>query len=151
MAVKTIEWKNDRVIMLDQRLLPHKEVYRVYRDYQGVAEAIRSHGDSWRAGDRRGGGDGCGAGDAQSAGENFRSRVRADHFGIGENPADRCESFLGPRTHAQGLFGKPQPRRRSGTTGAAERSAKNLSRKISRPTNSSANLAPACCAMRSES
>jgi methylthioribose-1-phosphate isomerase len=42
MAVKTIEWKNDRVIMLDQRLLPHKEVYRVYRDYNGVAEAIRT-------------------------------------------------------------------------------------------------------------
>ena len=42
MAVKTIEWKNDRVVMLDQRLLPHKEVYRVYRDYQCVAEAIRS-------------------------------------------------------------------------------------------------------------
>jgi methylthioribose-1-phosphate isomerase len=42
MAVKTIEWKNDRVVMLDQRLLPHKEIYRVYRDYQGVAEAIRS-------------------------------------------------------------------------------------------------------------
>jgi methylthioribose-1-phosphate isomerase len=42
MAVKTIEWKNDLVIMLDQRLLPHKEVYRICRDYQDVAEAIRS-------------------------------------------------------------------------------------------------------------
>jgi methylthioribose-1-phosphate isomerase len=42
MAVKTIEWKNDRVIMLDQRLLPNKEVYRVYQDYRAVAEAIRS-------------------------------------------------------------------------------------------------------------
>jgi methylthioribose-1-phosphate isomerase len=41
MAVKTIVWKNDRVIMLDQRLLPHKEVYRVCRDYKEVAEAIR--------------------------------------------------------------------------------------------------------------
>jgi len=41
MAVKTIEWKNDRVILLDQRLLPHKEVYRVCRDYVEVAEAIR--------------------------------------------------------------------------------------------------------------
>jgi len=41
MAVKTIQWKNDRVIMLDQRLLPHKEVYRVCRDYQEVAQAIR--------------------------------------------------------------------------------------------------------------
>jgi methylthioribose-1-phosphate isomerase len=42
MVVKTIEWKNDRVVILDQRLLPHKEVYRVYRDYNGVAEAIRA-------------------------------------------------------------------------------------------------------------
>jgi len=42
MAVRTIEWKNDRVIMLDQRLLPHQEIYRVYDDYRQVAEAIRS-------------------------------------------------------------------------------------------------------------
>jgi methylthioribose-1-phosphate isomerase len=41
MAVKTIEWKNDRVIMLDQRLLPHREVYRACRDYNQVAAAIR--------------------------------------------------------------------------------------------------------------
>jgi methylthioribose-1-phosphate isomerase len=41
MAVKTIEWKNDRVIMLDQRLLPHREVYRVCRDSNEVAAAIR--------------------------------------------------------------------------------------------------------------
>jgi methylthioribose-1-phosphate isomerase len=41
MAVKTIEWKDDRVIMLDQRLLPHREVYRVCRDYSQVASAIR--------------------------------------------------------------------------------------------------------------
>jgi len=40
MVVRTIEWKNDRVVMLDQRLLPHKEVYRVYRDYRRVADAI---------------------------------------------------------------------------------------------------------------
>ncbi len=41
MAVKTIEWKDDRVVMLDQRLLPHQEVYRVCRDYNEVAQAIR--------------------------------------------------------------------------------------------------------------
>jgi methylthioribose-1-phosphate isomerase len=41
MAVRTIQWKNDRIIMLDQRLLPHKEVYRVCRNYQEVAQAIR--------------------------------------------------------------------------------------------------------------
>jgi methylthioribose-1-phosphate isomerase len=41
MRVKTIQWKNDQVIMLDQRLLPHKEVNRVCRDYKEVAAAIR--------------------------------------------------------------------------------------------------------------
>ncbi len=41
MVVKTIEWNNNHVIMLDQRLLPQKEVYRVYRDYAEVARAIR--------------------------------------------------------------------------------------------------------------
>ena len=41
MAVKTIQWKNDRVVMIDQRLLPHKEVHRVCRDYEDVAQAIR--------------------------------------------------------------------------------------------------------------
>ncbi len=40
MRVKTIEWKNDQVIMLDQRLLPHKEINRVCRDYKEVAAAI---------------------------------------------------------------------------------------------------------------
>jgi methylthioribose-1-phosphate isomerase len=41
MAVKTIEWKDGRVIMLDQTRLPQKEVYRVCRDYKEVANAIR--------------------------------------------------------------------------------------------------------------
>jgi methylthioribose-1-phosphate isomerase len=41
MAVKTIEWKKDRVVMIDQRLLPQKQVFRVCRDYREVAQAIR--------------------------------------------------------------------------------------------------------------
>jgi methylthioribose-1-phosphate isomerase len=42
MAVKTIEWRADTVRMIDQRLLPEREVIREYRDYRGVADAIRS-------------------------------------------------------------------------------------------------------------
>ncbi|HVB82514.1 MAG TPA: S-methyl-5-thioribose-1-phosphate isomerase [Candidatus Binataceae bacterium] len=42
MAVKTIEWRNDAVRMIDQRLLPSREVVRVYRDWRGVAQAIRT-------------------------------------------------------------------------------------------------------------
>ena len=41
MAVKTIQWKGDRVIILDQTRLPHKEAYRICRDYRQVAGAIR--------------------------------------------------------------------------------------------------------------
>jgi methylthioribose-1-phosphate isomerase len=41
MIVKTIQWKKNRVVMIDQRLLPQREVYRTYRDYKTVADAIR--------------------------------------------------------------------------------------------------------------
>jgi len=39
---KTIEWTSDGVRMIDQTRLPGEEVYRTCRNYQEVAEAIRS-------------------------------------------------------------------------------------------------------------
>ena len=42
MAVKTIEWRDDTVRMIDQRLLPSRETIRIYKNYQGVGEAIRT-------------------------------------------------------------------------------------------------------------
>jgi methylthioribose-1-phosphate isomerase len=42
MAVHTIEWRANTVRMIDQRVLPAREVIRTYRDYRGVAEAIRT-------------------------------------------------------------------------------------------------------------
>src|SRR5262245_54717849 len=41
MPVRTIEWRNGRVVMLDQRLLPTREVYRVYSTHRDVARAIK--------------------------------------------------------------------------------------------------------------
>jgi methylthioribose-1-phosphate isomerase len=41
-SVKTIEWRADSVRMIDQRLLPAREVIRVCRDYRAVADAIRT-------------------------------------------------------------------------------------------------------------
>ena len=41
MAVRTIEWRSGSVVMIDQRLLPTREVYRVYRDHREVARAIK--------------------------------------------------------------------------------------------------------------
>ncbi|MDT8316569.1 MAG: S-methyl-5-thioribose-1-phosphate isomerase [bacterium] len=40
MSFKTIEWKNDRVIMIDQRLLPGEEIYNEYESCSEVAGAI---------------------------------------------------------------------------------------------------------------
>ncbi|MBI2341078.1 MAG: S-methyl-5-thioribose-1-phosphate isomerase [Deltaproteobacteria bacterium] len=41
MNFKTIEWKNNTVVMIDQRKLPHHEEYVVCSDYAQVADAIR--------------------------------------------------------------------------------------------------------------
>jgi methylthioribose-1-phosphate isomerase len=39
--VHPVEWRGGAVVLLDQRLLPAQEVYRVYRDHRDVARAIR--------------------------------------------------------------------------------------------------------------
>src|SRR5829696_1994410 len=39
--IKTIEWTDEGVRMLDQRLLPSEEKYLMLRSYEEVAEAIR--------------------------------------------------------------------------------------------------------------
>ncbi len=38
--IRTVEWRRGRVVMIDQRLLPDREIYRVYGDYREVARAI---------------------------------------------------------------------------------------------------------------
>lgn len=39
--IRTIEWKDGAVVMLDQRLLPTQEEYLEFRDYREVARAIK--------------------------------------------------------------------------------------------------------------
>jgi methylthioribose-1-phosphate isomerase len=41
MSFRTIEWRDNAVVMIDQTRLPGEEVYNEYRDFQSVAEAIR--------------------------------------------------------------------------------------------------------------
>lgn len=41
MSFKTIDWKDDHVVLLDQRLLPHQEVYLACWDFESVVNAIR--------------------------------------------------------------------------------------------------------------
>jgi methylthioribose-1-phosphate isomerase len=40
--IRTIEWRNGAVVMIDQRLLPTREVYRMCRDYREVVQAIKT-------------------------------------------------------------------------------------------------------------
>lgn len=40
--IRTIEWTDEGVSMIDQRLLPNAEVYNVYRTHEEVADAIRT-------------------------------------------------------------------------------------------------------------
>ena len=42
MSFRTIEWRDDAVIMIDQTRLPFEEVYNSYTDFKLVAEAIRT-------------------------------------------------------------------------------------------------------------
>jgi methylthioribose-1-phosphate isomerase len=39
--IHPVQWRNGTVVLLDQRLLPTQEVYRVYRQHRDVARAIR--------------------------------------------------------------------------------------------------------------
>jgi methylthioribose-1-phosphate isomerase len=41
MSVKTIEWKDDHIVILDQRRLPNQEVYLKCWDFDTVVDAIR--------------------------------------------------------------------------------------------------------------
>ena len=41
MSFRTIEWRDNKVIMIDQTRLPGEEAYNEYDDYRSVAEAIR--------------------------------------------------------------------------------------------------------------
>jgi methylthioribose-1-phosphate isomerase len=39
--IKTIEWTDQGIVMVDQRLLPVEEVYPIFRTYEEVAQAIK--------------------------------------------------------------------------------------------------------------
>ena len=41
-SIRTVEWKNNKVIMIDQTKLPNQLVFVEYDDYNQIADAIRS-------------------------------------------------------------------------------------------------------------
>jgi methylthioribose-1-phosphate isomerase len=41
MNFKTVEWKNNKVLLIDQRKLPNEEIYEEYSDHVSIAQAIK--------------------------------------------------------------------------------------------------------------
>jgi len=41
-SLRTVEWKDNSVVMIDQTKLPNELVYVKYTDYNDVADAIRN-------------------------------------------------------------------------------------------------------------
>ena len=41
-SLRTVEWKNNKVVMIDQTKLPNQLVFVEYDDFNQVADAIRS-------------------------------------------------------------------------------------------------------------
>ena len=41
-SIRTVEWKDNKVVMIDQTKLPNQLVFVEYDDYNQVAEAIRN-------------------------------------------------------------------------------------------------------------
>src|SRR5262249_48278478 len=39
--IKTVEWTDEGVVMIDQRVLPVEEIYPCYKTYEEVAQAIK--------------------------------------------------------------------------------------------------------------
>jgi len=39
-SIRAVQWQNDKLVLLDQRLLPTKEIYIEFDDVEGVAQAI---------------------------------------------------------------------------------------------------------------
>ena len=41
-SLRTVEWKNNKVVMIDQTKLPNQLVFVQYNDFNQVADAIRT-------------------------------------------------------------------------------------------------------------
>ena len=106
---KTIEWTDEGVRMIDQTRLPAEEVYRTCRDYEEVAEAIRSMvirgapaiGVAAAMGSRWGS-------RTPAPGPFLRcDRILTDRGNAFPHPPHRRQSLLGHRPNAQGVRGFP--------------------------------------------
>ena len=96
MSFRTIQWRDGRVVMIDQTRLPAEEIYNEYTDYRGVAEAIR--GMIIR------GAPAIGVAAAMGVAIGARDSAAADHDGFFREFETVCGVMAGTRPTAVNLF-----------------------------------------------
>ena len=96
MSFRTIQWRDDKVVMIDQTRLPAEELYNEYSDYEGVAEAIR--GMIIR------GAPAIGVAAAMGVALGARNIAAADHDGFFREFETVCSVMAGTRPTAVNLF-----------------------------------------------
>ena len=116
--IRTVEWRNGAVVMIDQRLLPTQEVYRVYRDYREVARAIKDMVIRGAPAIGVAAAMGIALGVRSVAPRQSAARLRAASATLRGDAPDGGQSVLGDRAHAARVCAaatrRPPPSIRSG-------------------------------------
>ena len=104
--IKTIEWKDGKVVMIDQLLLPGEEVYRTYTTHEEVAVAIETMVIR--------GAPAIGVAAAMGIALGMQTASTEQEFNEHlqppvSNAADRGQSFLGDRSNEEALCGTEKP------------------------------------------
>ena len=142
--IRPVEWRNGAVVLLDQRLLPMQEVYRVYRDHREVARAIKDMVVRGAPAIGVAAAMGIALGMAQTSGRRPGARLRPHLPTLRRDAADGGESLLGDRAHAPRLRARARPQPpRSCARCCARRRSRSITR-TSPATARSASTAPRC-------
>ena len=126
--IRPVEWRNGAVVLLDQRLLPLQEVYRVYRDHREVARAIKDMVVRGAPAIGVAAAMGIALGMSQTSDSDLARALRSHLPALRGDAADRGESLLGHRAHAPRLRARARAQRRGRARDPAPGSARDLPR-----------------------
>ncbi len=124
-----LEWRNDRLVMIDQRKLPLKEIYLEYSEHSAVARAIETMvvRGAPAIGVAAAYGVALGVLELESA-AGLDRRFEADLSAARADAADRPKPLLGARADATRLRGEQGPRRWPASSGRCVAEARAIER-----------------------
>ena len=143
--VRTVEWKRGRVVMLDQRLLPNREVYRLYRDANDVILAIKELVVRGAPAIGVAAAMGLALGARSLSSDRFARDFEKLSRALRRCPSDGGQPLLGDRAHAPGGARERAASRRHPANLARARGALHLRGGPRRQSPALACTAPPCC------